>query len=420
MTPSNSITSSNLSVTEAQQQIQASIVAITEAEQLELPRALNRILAQDIFAPMDVPAFNNSAMDGYAFCGSDGQTYQELNIVGQAYAGHPYPDVLTSDQAIRITTGAPMPPNADTVLPQELAVIKGATILDLRNTSIRRGQNSRLRGEDIAKDSVVLKKGTRLTPAGLGLLASLGLPHVGVQRPLRVAIFSTGDELRSPDQQPLPEGCAYDSNRVSLGAMLTLSGAEVVDLGILADDVNVIRAALSQAAHQVDVIITSGGVSVGAMDYTKQVLQQLGDMQFWSVNMRPGRPLAFGSIKNNIAPKNTYVFGLPGNPVAMMISFYLFVRPALQLLAGTQIKTSPLIPAIASEAIPKKWGRSEFQRGICTLNSEGQLNVRITGEQGSGMLSSMTQANCLIILNPEQGTIASGDTVYLMLFEGLV
>jgi molybdopterin molybdotransferase len=413
------MSSASFSVTQVQQQIQNAILPINTSQQISLNAGLNRTLASDIIATMNVPAFDNSAMDGYAFCSQDLAVHPELAVVGQSYAGHPFRDQLQPGQAIRITTGAAMPNHADSVLPQEFAVLKDASTLAMRNIVIQAGQNRRLCGEDIALGSTVVSKGRRLGPAELGLLASLGLSTISVQRQLRIAIFSTGDELRSIDQT-LDSGSVYDSNRVTLHAMLSQFGAEVLDLGVLADNPTTIETALKNIVDKADVIITSGGISAGAADFTKQVMQQLGHMNFWAINMRPGRPLAFGIINKNQLSDPTYVFGLPGNPVAMMVSFYFFVRPALQLLSGSNISMTPTINAISTEAIVKKAGRTEFQRGICAVDAMGELRVGITGEQGSAMLSSMTRANCLIVLNPEQGNIVAGDKVQVMLFDGLI
>lgn len=417
------MSSASFSVAEVQQHIQDAILPIADSQQIDLRGGLNRILSADIIAPMNVPAFDNSAMDGFAFCAQDVESHQELTIVGQSYAGHPFHGQLQPGQAIRITTGAAMPTHADCVLPQEFATLKDAATLVTHNVVIQTGQNRRRCGEDIAFGSTVLCKGRRLGPAELGLLASLGISAISVQRQLRVAIFSTGDELRGPGQslQALNGGGIYDSNRVTLHAMLTRFGADVLDLGVLADEPAIIETALKNSVDQVDVIITSGGISAGAADFTKQVMQQLGQMNFWSINMRPGRPLAFGSINKNGSDCPTYVFGLPGNPVAMMVSFYFFVRPALQLLSGSGVSMPPTAIAISTQAIAKKSGRTEFQRGVCTVdtNGSGALQVSSTGEQGSAMLSSMTRANCLIILGPEQENIVAGDKVKVMLFEGL-
>jgi len=405
------------SVTRIQQKIQAAVLPVTGHEKLGLGAALHRILADDIIAPVDVPAFDNSAMDGYAFAHRDLLSHQELSVVGKSYAGHPYQGQLQPGQAIQITTGAPMPAHADSVLPQEQARLINATVLDMRGITVHKGQHKRLRGEDLAAGEVALAKGSRLGPAELGLLASLGLAAISVTRKLRVAIFSTGDELRSSGQN-LDSGSVYDSNRITLHAMLSCFGAEVSDLGVLTDDPDVIAAALTRVVPLVDVIITSGGVSAGAADFTKQVMQQLGQINFWSVDMRPGRPLAFGHIRNN--QHCACVFGLPGNPVAMMVSFYFFARPALQLMSGAQVSTTLPVRAIITEAVPKKMGRTEFQRGICAPDASGNLQVAITGAQGSGILSSMCRANCLVMLTPGQENIVAGDTVSVLLFEGLL
>ena len=405
------------SVTQIQQQIQKAMVPVNEHQKIPLSDGLQRVLAEDVIATIHVPAFDNSAMDGYAFAHHDLATHPMLSVVGKSYAGHPFSGRLQPGQAIQITTGAPMPEDADSVLPQEQAQLLNGTTLDMRAVAVRKGQHKRLRGEDLAAGATALTKGSRLGPAELGLLASLGLSAVTVFRRLRVAIFSTGDELRSSGQN-LESGAVYDSNRTTLHAMLSRFGADVSDLGVLADDPAVIASALTKVVAQVDVIITSGGVSAGAADFTKQVLRQLGQIHFWSVDMRPGRPLAFGHIKNN--QHSACVFGLPGNPVAMMVSFYFFVRPALQLMSGTQVSTTLPVKAILAQAVPKKVGRTEFQRGICSIDAQGDLRVAITGEQGSGMLSSMSRANCLVMLSPEQGNLDAGATVKILLFEGLV
>jgi molybdopterin molybdotransferase len=419
MPPTDQSNPPSFSLAQVQQQIQDAIIPLTEFEQIELSEGLNSILAGDVHAAIDVPAFDNSAMDGYAFAARDLNMHQTLNLVGRAFAGHPFTGHLQAGQAIHITTGAAIPLYADSVLPQELAVLINQTTLDMRGIPVRPGQHRRLRGEDLAQGTLALPKGTRLGPAELGLLTSLGLTHIAVQRPLKVAIFSTGDELRQPGQS-LGDGAIYDSNRAVLRAMLMRFGASVVDLGILADDPAVIESALSGITQSVDVIITSGGVSAGAADFTRQVLEELGQLQFWSVNMRPGRPMAFGKINRTESSGSTCVFGLPGNPVAMMVSFYFFVRPALQLLSGSPVNMTAPVQAISSQAIFKKVGRTEFQRGMCKINSQGNLCVNITGEQSSGMLSSMTQANCLVMLSPEQENIVAGDMVKVLLFDGLM
>lgn len=413
-----STSSLSLSVAQVQQSIQQAIRPLARQQQCKLAEALHRVLAMPIYAPIDVPAFDNSAMDGYAFGAADLPRLETLAIVGRAHAGHPFQQQLQSGQAIHITTGAALPIGADTIIPEELAQLDDALTLSLRGQQLRPGQHRRARGEDLASGSIALAQGTTLGAAELGVLGALGLDEVTVVRRPRVAIFSTGDELRLPGQPLLP-GCVYDSNRITLQTLLIQAGADVLDLGILPDDPAAIETALRQVMHQVDMIITSGGMAGGAADFTAQVMRKLGQMQFWSVAMRPGRPLAFGQIAQPSSEENTTVFGLPGNPVAMMISFYLFVRPALQHLSGAAVAMLPIVKAITRHAIAKKVGRTEFQRGIYSIE-DGVPQVSSTGEQGSNMLSSMVQANCLLMLPPEQGDIVAGDAVGILLFQGFM
>lgn len=407
-----------LSFLEAQQQCQAAVIPIKDTEHIGLNQALDRICSENIIAPMNVPAFDNSAMDGFAFCAQDLKSHKQLQIVGSALAGHPYSSPTQPGQAIRITTGAKMPDRCDTVLPQELATVVDDNKLDMNATRISGGENRRCFGEDIKLGDIVITKGSRLGPAQLGLLASLGIAEVNVQRRLRVALFSTGDELRSVGQH-LDNGCIYDSNRLVLQSMLSRFGAEIVDLGVLADNPVELQAALQKCAADVDVVITSGGVANGSADFTKQVMQELGEMTYMRIGMRPARQLAVGRWHTS-AEQNTLVFALPGNPVAVMISFYFLVRPALQLLSSAQVSMPPLVNARATKPIPKKIGRNEFQRGICQVSEQGHLQVSITGDQGAGILSSMSSANCMVVLHPEQADIEVGDTVQLVLFEGLL
>ncbi|TDK68408.1 molybdopterin molybdotransferase MoeA [Sapientia aquatica] len=412
------------SVAQVQSEIARSIEAITATQQCTLNAALNRICAEDVIAPINVPSFDNSAMDGYAFCSEDITECKHLAIVGSALAGRPFETTLTAGQAIRITTGAKIPARCDSVLPQELATLISTDTLDLTATLVRSGQHIRRCGEDISQGSIAIHKGTRLGPAELGLLASLGFSAIHVFRPLKVAIFSTGDELRSSEggnQVGSTNATIYDSNRVTLHAMLSRLGIEVVDLGILPDEPKQLETALRHSANDVNAIITSGGVAGGSADFTKQVFSRLGDVHFWSINMRPGRPLAFGPThKTNDAKHPTYLFGLPGNPVAVMVSFYFFVRPALQQLAGENAIAPLQISAVAQHDIAKKLGRAEFQRGYCYRNAQGQLEVKIAGDQGSGILSSMTKANCMLILPEDLPTIRAGATIPVVLFEGLI
>lgn len=415
---STSPAANSLPVAQIQQLIQQAVRPLTGQHQCLLTEALHRVLAAPVLAPIDVPAFDNSAMDGYAFDGADLDKFDTLTVVGQAHAGHPFQGCLRSGEAIHITTGAALPNGADTIIPQELAELDDPATLKLNPQQLRRGQHRRVRGEDLAVGSIALAQGTTLGSAELGVLAALGLAEVSVFRRPQVAIFSTGDELRLAGQV-LQDGCVYDSNRIALQTMLVQAGADVLDLGILADDPTAIESALNRVMHQVDMIITSGGMASGAADFTAQILQKLGQIQFWSVAMRPGRPLAFGQIARPQSDQSTAIFGLPGNPVAMMISFYLFVRPALQRISGAAVRMTPTVKAIASHAMAKKIGRTEFQRGHCSLE-DGILQVSSTGQQGSNMLSSMVQANCLIMLTPEQGDIAAGGAVGILLFQGLL
>ncbi|MBC3916299.1 molybdopterin molybdotransferase MoeA [Undibacterium sp. CY18W] len=408
-----------VTVEQAQEIIGQFIQPLHITEQLPLRQALGRVLAEDIVSAMNVPAHDNSAMDGFAFRGDDlpaGQNKQ-LRIVGTALAGRAYPGQTARDECIRITTGAVMPAGCDTVIPQELIIAGSDTHITIPHGKLRAGDNRRLKGEDLAMGKTVISKGRILKPADLGLLASLAIAEVSVQRRLRVAFFSTGDELRSLGE-PLDEGCVYDSNRYTLFGMLTSLGCEVIDMGVVKDRADALETALCQACEVADAIITSGGVSVGAADYTRDIMAKLGQIAFWSVAMRPGRPLAFGQIAVN--GKSAYLFGLPGNPVAVMVSFYFFARQALYRLMGATAPSLPLIPAIATETIRKRSGRTEFQRGILSNSKNGDLHVSVTGSQGSGILRSMSEANCIIVLQHDQDTVLSGEKVHVLLFDGLL
>ncbi len=402
------------SFSQARQQLQTALQCITATEIVTVGTALERFCAENIHAPVNVPAFDNAAMDGYAFRAQDLNNHDELTLVGTALAGHAFEAPLKPGQALRITTGAPMPAGCDSVLPLEQAVLENSTTLNMRQIPIHAGQHRRCCGEDLTIGTTAIEKGRRLGPAELGLLAALGMSEILVQKRLRVAIFSTGDELNVAGHE-LGSGQIYDSNRITLHAMLTRLGAEITDLGVLSDDPETLTETLRLSAPQVDVILTSGGVSAGAADFTRQAFQRLGDMHFLAIQMRPGKPLAFGRIPHLTG--NTYVFGLPGNPVAMMMSFIFLVRPALQLLAGAQFTPVPLIQAKATEAIYKKTGRTEFQRGNYDFQ---QCQVTPTDKQGSAMLTSMVQANCILVLPDEQTNIVPGDTISVVLMQGFV
>ncbi len=408
-----------LPVAHAQQIIREFIQPITASENISLHSALGRVLAIDIISPIDVPAHDNSAMDGYAFPSNSLRPDESLTfrIIGTAYAGRAYNGIVAHGECVQIMTGGVMPLGCDTVIPQEFTQQASDTSISIPAGSVKAGDNRRCKGEDLTAGKPALSKGKILRPADLGLLASLGIGEVPVHRRLRVAFFSTGDELRSIGE-PLDEGCVYDSNRYTLYGMLTRLGCDIIDMGVVQDDPASLEAALCNACENADAIITSGGVSVGAADYTKQIMAKLGDVSFWKIGMRPGRPLAFGKIASN--GKSTYLFGLPGNPVAVMITFYFFARDALLRMMGAEQSPLPLVRAISQTTIRKKAGRTEYQRGILSKDEAGQLQVRITGSQGSGILRSMSEANCIVVLQHEQGNVSAGETVEVVVFEGLV
>ncbi len=387
---------------------------VRETEEVGVFDALGRVLAQDLVSPISVPPHDNSAMDGYAFNGSQlgADSPLTLKIVGTALAGRPWQGDVAAGQCVKIMTGAIMPRGLDTVVPQELAALRNAEISFPPNL-VRPGDNRRLKGEDLQQGRMALPGGERLLPAATGLVASLGLKTVRVRRKLRVAYFSTGDEILSPGEA-LREGAVYDSNRYTVFGLLSRLGCEVIDMGVVRDEPALLEAALSEAAQRADAIITSGGVSVGEADYTRATMKKLGDVAFWRIAMRPGRPMAVGRVGNAL------LFGLPGNPVAVMVTFLAFVCPALLRMMGARPSPLPLLKARSQEAMRKKPGRTEYQRGIVTQMQDGRLSVYGTGNQGSGVLSSMVQANGLIVLHHAQGNVAAGEEVDVMMFEGVV
>ncbi|MYN44203.1 molybdenum cofactor guanylyltransferase MobA [Pseudoduganella sp. FT93W] len=411
---------SALHVEQAQRLIAEQITPLDASHTVPLFSALDRVLAQDVISPINVPAYDNSAMDGYALRGADlpdaAQAQASFKVIGIAYAGRPCALQVQAGECIRIMTGAAMPAGCDSVLPQELASAISDDSVTVAHGVIQQGANRRFAGEDLKQGSVALARGKLLRPADLGLIASLGMAEVSVQRKLRVAFFSTGDELRAPGQ-PLDEGSIYDSNRYTVFGMLTRLGCEVIDLGIVRDDPQALDAALRSTCRQADAIITSGGVSEGAADYTRDILASLGQLSFWKLAMRPGRPLAFGQIRDGA--DSAWLLGLPGNPVAVAVSFYLFARPALLAMMGAQAPQLTL-QARAQAAMRKRPGRTEYQRGIISRGADGQPEVRLTGAQGSGILRSMTEANCMVVLGHEQGNVAAGEMVDVLLFEGLI
>lgn len=394
---------------------------ISGIEQLAIRSALDRVLAHDIISPIDVPAHDNSAMDGYAFASqalarTEGDVV--LEVIGTAYAGNAFDGGPQAGQAVRIMTGAIVPDGCDTVIPQEFVEIQaGGNLIRFAPDAVRAGDNRRLRGEDLARGQSALKAGRILTPADLGLLASLGVAEIQVRRRLRVAFFSTGNELRSIGEA-LDPGCVYDSNRYTLHGMLRRLNVEVIDMGVVRDDPDAMEAAFRTACENADAIITSGGVSVGDADYTRQIMARLGDVTFWKIAMRPGRPMAFGRIRAN--GHEAVLFGLPGNPVAVMVTFYNFVRAALHRLMDANVVPLPRFRVRSAASIRKRPGRTEFQRGIVAAGPDGTLEVRLTGEQGSGVLRSMSEANCFIVLDHDQGPVTAGDSVEVVLFDGLI
>jgi molybdopterin molybdotransferase len=414
--------SKGLPVATVQSLIQQYLLPLQESESVALTDALNRILATDIISPIHVPAHDNAAMDGYALRSADlaNSTNTKYQVVGLAVAGKKFTGTVRTNECIRIMTGAQMPDECDTVIPQEFITLHKhdrKETISFANKLITAGVNRRLKGEDLAKDKPALLAGKLLSPADLGLIASLGIAKVSVKRKLRVAIFSTGDELRSLGEA-LPEGCVYDSNRYTLQGMLQKMGVIPIDMGVVKDDPIALETTLREACSQADVILTSGGVSGGDADYTRSLMAKLGDVLFWKIAMRPGRPMAFGKITSG--EHSAVLFGLPGNPVAVMVTFYFFVRPALYQLSGRSKTDIHPMQVTSAHAIRKKSGRTEYQRGILFFDEHDKQQVRITGSQGSGILSSMSEANCMVILQHDQGDIAAGASVEVIPFEGLL
>ena len=405
-----------LSVSHVQSFLEQLVHPLDERDDIDvpIPQALGRILARDVISPVAVPPHDNSAMDGFAFAGQALAQHGpvRLQVVGTALAGAAWRGTVGPGQCLKIMTGAIMPEGLDTVAPQELVQHDGDSIV-IPPGRLSAGDNRRLCGEDIALGRAALLAGQRLTPAALGLVASLGVPHVRVKRPLRVAYFSTGNEILSLGEAPR-EGAVYDSNRYTVMGLLSRLGIELLDLGVIPDDPVQLRQAFVQASSQADAVITSGGVSVGEADYTKTMMRELGEVAFWKIAMRPGRPMAVGRIGRSL------LFGLPGNPVAVMVTFLAFVRPALLRLMGCTEAPPPLLRAVCTEALRKKPGRTEYQRGLVSLSPSGELQVRTTGNQGSGVLSSMVQGNGLIVLHHAQADVAIGDTVDVMMFDGVI
>jgi molybdopterin molybdotransferase len=417
----------NLSVAEARAAIAARLQPITAREAVPIARALGRVLADDVISPIDVPAHDNSAMDGYAFAGAAlrADAPFELRSVATVMAGTPFTGTVSPGECVRIMTGAVMPAGADTVVPLELCRAEagdGGDRVHIEPGVIRVGENLRRRGEDLARGKPAIAAGRVLKPADLGLIASLGIETVRVMRRLRVAVFSTGDEIAALGQ-PLAAGCVYDSNRFSLMGALQRLGMEVIDLGLVRDDPQALQAVVQQAIAQADAVLTSGGVSAGDADYTRDVLKQVGEVAFWKVAMRPGRPFAFGPLyagDPQRPTKTAWLFALPGNPVAALVTFYVFARDALLALAGASPQPLPVLQARSTAAIRKRPGRTEFQRARVSPGPDGTWQVQTTGSQGAGILRSMSEANALLVLRHEQGSVAAGEPVDVWLFDGLV
>jgi molybdopterin molybdotransferase len=404
----------SMPVDKAREVIARFLAPVTATERVHARAALGRVLAADVISPLDVPPHDNSAMDGYAVRHADLKSDGDvtLAVAGTAFAGAPYAGSVTAGVAVRIMTGGVVPQGADTIVMQEH--VKAADARVTIGGGHRKGQNLRRAGEDLKAGDPAVRKGLRLRPAEIGLIASLGIPEITVYRRLRVAFFSTGDELVSIGTVP-KEGQIYDSNRYTIYSMLERLGCEVLDMGVVVDDPQLIEDAFARASGAADVVITSGGVSVGEADFVKELLNKLGEVVFWKIAMKPGRPLAYGRVGG------AHFFGLPGNPVSVMVTFYQFVRDALLKLAGQDpVEVVPTFRVPCTSALKKAPGRTEFQRGILTRGDDGQWTVRVTGEQGSGILRSMSEANCFIILPTDQGNVAPGNLVDVQVMEGVV
>ena len=403
----------SMPVDKAREFISKVLTPITTTERLHIRAALGLVIAEDIVSPLDVPGHDNSAMDGWAFRHADLVVGDAtvMKRIGTSFAGKPYLAPVGSGECVRIFTGAVMPAGCDTVAMQERVTEDNAGVHIPNDLKV--GQNRRFRGEDLKTGALAVKCGALVSPATVGLLASLGIAEVSVYRKLRVAFFSTGDELKSIGST-LGVGEIYDSNRYTIYSMLERAGCQPIDLGNFVDSPEAIRAGFQAASVNADVVITSGGVSVGEADFIKQMLNELGEVLFWKIAMKPGRPMAYGKVGG------AHFFGLPGNPVAVMVTFYQFVRSALATLQGrTDYMLPPTVKATLANKIKKMPGRTEFQRGVLTIGAHG-YEVRTTGDQGSGILSSMTQANCFVVLATDVGGVESGAIVDVQMFEGVM
>jgi len=404
----------SISTDQALHEIFDTISPITEYEIIPILNGLNRILGDNIKSSINVPSARNSAMDGYAINKNDipNKNTKKLKIIGKSLAGNPFTKSIKKGECVRIMTGAVMPNSADTVVIQEHVSLSNSDTEIIIDNDTQPEANVRQSGEDISKGNIVLSKGKNLTPADIGLLASIGLSKIPVIRKLKVAFFSTGDELRSIDEE-LIDGEVYDSNRYTLHAMLSRLNVEIIDMGVIKDDKKLLSTAFNEAKEKADLLITSGGVSVGEADYVKSILKGHGNINFWKVAIKPGRPLTFGNLGN------TLFFGLPGNPVSVMVTFYQFAQPAIKKLSG-DLSSLPLTIKVSSASrLKKKPGRVEFQRGIIEKDNN-KITVRKTGSQGSGILSSMSNANCFIVLPLDSDGVEPGDLVDVQIFNGII
>ncbi|MDR0219729.1 MAG: molybdopterin molybdotransferase MoeA [Enterobacteriaceae bacterium] len=405
-------TSGLISLEQALEKLLAQTAPLTKTETVDLIQSAGRITAKAIISPINVPPFDNSAMDGYAIRLTDLQKADTLPLAGKALAGMPFQGEWPAGTCIRIMTGAPIPPGTDAVVMQEQAEV---TETGIRFThSVRQGQNIRTIGEDISENTAVLPQGIKLATAQLPLIASLGIAKVEVLRKLKVAIFSTGDELQAVGL-PLKDGQVYDTNRLAVHLMLEKLDCDIIDLGVIPDDPEKLRKAFIHANALADLVISSGGVSVGEADYTKQILDEMGQISFWKLAIKPGKPFAFGQLEK------AWFCGLPGNPVSAVLTFYQLVQPLIAHLSGFTTWQPPIrLNAKALTPLKKSPGRLDFQRGVAELNAQGELEVRSTGHQGSHIFSSYSAGNCFIVLEQERGSVAAGETVQIEFFNALL
>ncbi len=400
-------------VADAIQRIIDTVSVQTESVSIPLENALDRILASDVTSSIDVPGHDNSAMDGYALRSEDLKNTCTLSQVGKSFAGEPFKGTVEVGRCVRIMTGAVIPKGADCVVMQENTTAAQNEQITIHKNP-QAGENIRRAGEDIAVGTTVLEKGTRLSPIDIGLLASIGIDRVDVLQPITLGIFSTGDELRLPGSE-LDSGCIYDSNRFVVRAILQRLGVTILDLGIIPDQPEALQAAFEKATRECDGIISSGGVSVGEADYTKDILEKLGEVSFWKVAMKPGKPFAFGTL--NCDGESAFFFGLPGNPVSATVTFHQLALPAIHKMMGATPETPITLPLATIDKLKKRPGRADFQRGKLVKTKDGKLSVESTGKQGSGILTSLSKADCYMVLEQDRSNCETGDKVNVQLFD---